>query len=251
MVFPEHRTLLGDLTTVRAQALLKAFPTAHHLAGATPQQILEVAQQAGARGFTPEEATRLHQAARDSIYSGKAREARAQVVRTLLTQIERLSASVEELDQAMQALLPPPEADSGPSDAQLLVSIPGIGPKTAAVLLGELGRLQRFKSAKALVAYVGYYPLIEQSGQRQSPPRLSPAGSPVARHALYLAAVNAMRRSPQLRTLYLRKRSQGKSAKQALIVVAVKLLHTAYALIQRRVHYDPSRLLVASEVIPT
>ncbi len=251
VVFPEHRMLLGNLLALRARAVLKAFPTARHLAAASPQAILKVVGDSGARGFTQAEATRLHQAASESIYSGKAAEARAQVVRTLITQIERLSASVEELDAAMQALLPPPEAGSGPSDAQLLRSIPGIGPQTAAVLLGELGRLQRFHSAKALVAYVGYYPQIEQSGQRQSPPRLTEAGSPVARHALYLAAVNAIRRSPQMRTLYLRKRSQGKSAKQALIVVAVKLLHTAYALIKQGVHFDPSRVLVAPEVIRT
>lgn len=251
VVFPEQRQVLGDLTGVRAQALLKAFPTARHLAQAAPQQILKVAGEAGARGFTAEEAARLHQAAVESIYSGRAREARGQVVRTLITQIERLSASLEELDAAMQALLPPPDEGSGPSDAQLLLSLPGIGPQTAAVLLGELGDLRRFHSAKALVAYVGFFPQIEQSGQRQSLPRLCPAGSPVARQALYMAAVNAIRRSPELRTLYLRKRSQGKSAKQALIVVAVKLLHTAYALVRDRVHFEPSRLLVAPEVIRT
>jgi transposase len=251
VVFPEHRQLLGELTTVRAQALLKAFPTARHLAAATPQELLKVAQEAGVRGFTLEDAHQLQRAAVESIYSGKAWQARGQVVRTLLTQMERLNASVEELDAAMQALLPPPDEDSGPSDAQLLQSIPGIGQKTAAILLGELGDLQRFHSTKALVAYVGFYPKIEQSGQRESPARLCAAGSPLARHALYLAAVNAIRRSPQLRTLYLRKRSQGKTAKQALIVVAVKLLHTAYALVKQRAHFDPSRLLVAPEVIPT
>lgn len=251
VVFPEHRQGLGELTTVRAQALLKAFPTARHLAQATPRQLLEVAQQAGARGFTLAQAHQLHHAACASLYSGKAQAARGQVVRTLVTQIERLSSSLEELDAAMQALLPPPEEGSGPSDAQLLQSIPGIGPQTAAILLGELGDLQRFHTAKALVAYVGFYPQIEQSGQRQNPPHLAPVGSLGARQALYLAAVNAIRRSPQPRTLYLRKRSQGKSAKQALIVVAVKLLHTAYALIQRRIHFDPSRVLVAPEVVRT
>jgi len=249
VVFPEHRQVLGDLTRWRAQALLQAFPTARHLAAATPHQLLKVAQEAGVRGFTVEEAEQLHRAAVESIYSGKAWQARGQVVRTLLAQIERLNASVEELDQAMQALLPPPDEGSGPSDAQLLLSIPGIGPKTAAVLVGELGDLRRFHSAKALVAYVGFYPKIEQSGQRASPPRLCPAGSPLARHTLYMAAVNAVRCSPQLRTLYLRKRSQGKTAKQALIVVAVKLLHIAYALVKQRVHFHPSRVLVAPEVI--
>jgi len=263
VVFPEHRSALGDLTGVRAQALLKAFPTARHLAEASPEEILKVARAAGARGFTVEEATQLHQAACNSIYSGKASEARAQVVRTLITQIERLSASLEELDAALEGLLPPPPPPSppsasaedgdgeGPTDAQLLQSIPGIGPQTAAALLGELGDLRRFHSAKALVAYVGFYPQIKQSGRRESPPRLARAGSPLARHALYMAAVNAIRRSPELRTLYLRKRSQGKSAKQALIVVAVKLLHTAYALVRERAHFDPSRLLVAPEVLRT
>jgi hypothetical protein len=32
-------------------------------------------------------------------------------------------------------------------------------------------------------------------------------------------------------------------------VVAVKLLHIAYALVKQRVHFHPSRVLVAPEVI--
>jgi transposase len=121
----------------------------------------------------------------------------------------------------------------------------GIGPHTAATLLGELGALTRFTDARALVAYVGFYPVIAESGEQVAPPRLAPAGSRIARHALYLAAVNAVRRSAEWRTLYLRKRAQGKQAKQALIVVAVKLLHTVYAMLKHRRPYNPSRLLVA------
>ena len=41
--------------------------------------------------------------------------------------------------------------------------------------------------------------------------------------------------------------TQGKAPKQALIAVAVKLLHTAHALIKQRAHFDPSRLLVAPQ----
>jgi transposase len=73
---------------------------------------------------------------------------------------------------------------------------------------------------------------------------LSAVGSRIARRALYLAAVNAVRRSAEWRTIYLRKRAQGKSAKQALIVVAVKLLHTLDAMLKHRRPYNPSRLLV-------
>jgi len=45
---------------------------------------------------------------------------------------------------------------------------------------------------------------------------------------LYLAAVNAVRRGAEWRPLYRRKTAQVKTPKQALIVVAVKWLHSAY-----------------------
>ena len=134
---------------------------------------------------------------------------------------------------------------------RLLQTIPGIGPQTVATLLGELGTVARFIDARALVAYVGFYPVIAESGERVAIPRLSAVGSRIARHALYLAAVNAVRWSAEWRTIYLRKRAQGKRPKQALIVVAVKLLHTAYAMLKHRQPYDASRLLVASPSLRT
>ena len=172
-------------------------------------------------------------------------------MRTLVSQLERLTSAIDDVDRAATTLLPPSEPGAGPSDAQLLQTIPGVGPQTAATLLGELGALTRFTDARALVAYVGFYPVISESGERAATPRLSPVGSRIARHALYLAAVNAVRRSAEWRTLYLRKKAQGKKAKQALIVVAVKLLHTVYAMLKHRQPYNPSRLLVAPPTIGT
>lgn len=251
VVFPEHRPALGDLLTARARGILAQFPTAPQLAQASPRAIRRAAQVAGTRGFSLDEATAVRDTARQSIYSGKAAEARGHVVRTLVRQLERLTAAIDDLDRTATALLPPSPPGTGPSDAELLQTIPGIGPQTAATLLGEIGALARFTDARALVAYVGFYPVITQSGERVGTPRLSPAGSRIARHALYLAAVNAIRRSAEWRTIYLRKRAQGKRAKQALIVVAVKLLHTVYAMLKHRRPYDASRLLVAPAPLRT
>jgi transposase len=245
VVFPEHKAALGDLLTARARGVLRAYPTAQHLAGATPRAIHHAAHSAGARGFTVEDATRVRDLARQSIYSGKAALARGNVVRTLVTQIERLLVALEELDAAMVAELPQPPVGGGPSDADLLQSLPGVGAHTVATLLGELGTLSRFTSGKALVAYVGFYPTLEQSGQRTAVARLVALGSRIARRALYLTAVNAIRGSAEWRTLYVRKTAQGKQPKQALIVVAVKLLHTMYAMLRDRRPYNAARLLVA------
>ena len=246
VVLPEHRTALGDLLSARARGILAPFPTAIHLAAASPRAIRRAAHDAGSRGFSLDDATAVRDAARQSLYSGKAAPARAQVVRTLVGQLERLTAAIDDVDRATNALLPPSEPGHGPSDAELLQTIPGIGPHTAATLLAELGTLMRFMDARAVVAYVGFYPVIAESGDRVATPRLSSIGSRIARQALYLAAVNAVRRSPEWRTIYLRKKAQGKAAKQALIVVAVKLLHTAYAMLKHRQPFNSSRLLVAA-----
>jgi transposase len=245
VVLPEHRTALGDLLSARARGILAQFPTAQHLARTTPRAIRRAAEDAGARRFSLDDATAVRDAARHTLYSGKAAAARAHVVRTLVSQLERLTSAIDDVDRAAMTLLPPSEPGTGPSDAELLQTIPGIGPQTAATLLGELGALTRFTDPRALVAYVGFYPVISESGERAATPRLSPVGSRIARHALYLAAVNAIRRSPEWRTVYLRKKAQGKKAKQALIVVAVKLLHTVYAMLKHRQPFNPSRLLVA------
>jgi transposase len=249
VVLPEHRAVLGDLLTARARGILAQFPTAQHLAKANPRAIRRAAEDAGARGFSLDDATGVRDRARRSLYSGKAAAARAHVVRTLVSQLERLTSAIDEVDHAATTLLPPSEPGTGPSDAELLQTIPGIGPQTAATLLGELGALTRFTDARALVAYVGFYPVIQESGDRAATPRLSRVGSRLARRSLYLAAVNAVRGSGEWRTIYLRKKAQGKTAKQALVVVAVKLLHALYAMLKHRQPYNPSRLLVAPATI--
>src|SRR5207237_4459895 len=147
------------------------------------------------------------------------------------TQLERLTSAIDEIDRAATALVPPSEPGTGPSDAELLQTIPGIGPQTAATLLGELGALTRFTDARALVAYVGFYPVIHESGDRAATPRLSRVGSRIARRSLYLAAVNAVRRSGEWRTIYLRKKAQGKTAKQALVEDGVKMIHPLYTIL--------------------
>src|SRR5438552_3330747 len=136
VVLPEHRTVLGDLLTARARVILAQFPTAQHLAHANPRAIRRAAEDAGARGFSLNDAAVVRDSARRSLYSGKAAAARAHVVRTLVSQLERLTSAIDEVDRAATALLPPSEPGTGPSDAELLQTIPGIGPPTAATLLG-------------------------------------------------------------------------------------------------------------------
>jgi hypothetical protein len=78
--------------------------------------------------------------------------------------------------------------------------------------------------------------------RRPRPTTSTPTSSP---------ACYAVQRSAEWRTIYLRKKTQGKKAKQVLIVVAVKLLHTIFAMLRDRRPYHSSRLLAAPATIGT
>ena len=60
------------------------------------------------------------------------------------------------------------------------------------------------------------------------------------RDALYMAALNAIRRNGPFRTFYQRLRAAGKPAKLALIAVARKLLTVLNAMIRDRKAYLPA-----------
>jgi len=104
----------------------------------------------------------------------------------------------------------------------LLRTIPGIGPATAATLLSrvpELGELDR----KAIAKLVGVAPLNDDSGTRQGRRRIW-GGRSAVRAALYMAALVATRCNPTIRSFYARLCAAGKPKKVALVACMHKLL---------------------------
>lgn len=108
----------------------------------------------------------------------------------------------------------------------------------ATLLIAELGDINRFKDASAVVAYTGLDPRVKQSGallKRNT--RLTKRGSPYLRRALYLAAAAAERSDPELKATYDKKRAEGKRYKQATIVVARRIITRVYAVWKRQTPY--------------
>lgn len=78
--------------------------------------------------------------------------------------------------------------------------------------------------AKAAASYAGLIPEREESGKSVERSRLSRKGPPLLRRKLYMGALGAVRRDPEMRAFYHRLLSRGKRKKQALVAVAHKLL---------------------------
>lgn len=116
-----------------------------------------------------------------------------------------------------------------PNLLQLLRSVPGIGELTAPALVAELGDITRFHEPKQLIAFAGLDPRIKQSGSSLNRyGHLTKRGAPHLRRMLYIAATVARQYDPVCKALYEKKRAEGKRFKEAIMVVARKLLRIIY-----------------------
>ena len=120
-----------------------------------------------------------------------------------------------------------------------LVSIPGIGRKTASLLIVYTDAFSRFETAAALCSYCGITPIIRQSGSSvNSRPRISKMGNQKLRNLLFLCSFTACIHNKACRDIYQRITNKGKSKKLALIAVSNKLLKQAFAIAKSGVPYD-------------
>jgi len=114
--------------------------------------------------------------------------------------------------------------------AQLLTTVPGVGPVVLATLLGELPELGLFCRRK-IASLAGLAPHARDSGTWRGARRIW-GGRRRVREALYIAALTASRRVPALMAMRDRLREKGKPPKTVLIAVARQLLVILNAMVR-------------------
>ncbi len=112
-----------------------------------------------------------------------------------------------------------------------LKSIPGIGPKTATMLILLAKGVLAFENYRQLISYVGLTPRVYQSGTSvKGKGHICKMGTARIRSLLYMCALKAKSCNPACKTLFERLRTNGKPFKVALIAVANKLLKQVFAI---------------------
>jgi transposase len=120
--------------------------------------------------------------------------------------------------------------------AQMLMTIPGIGELTALLIVAELGTVKRFRNAGQVASYVGLVPKVSSSAERYSTGRLTKEGSPLLRWILNQAAWQAVKHSYEFHRHY--SSVMKRCGKQAAIVsVARKLIQVAYRVLRDNKEY--------------
>jgi len=108
-----------------------------------------------------------------------------------------------------------------------LVSIKGIGPRAAAVLLSVIGDVNDFESDDKLFSYFGIVPRVSNSNETVQHGRITKRGSKLGRTTLVQCTLAAKRYSRYLNSFYERIKAK-KGGGKAIIATARKFLGVIY-----------------------
>jgi len=158
------------------------------------------------------------------------------LMRSLKRQLKQLNKEIELLENEMEELI----KEHNQQMYSNIRSIPGVGKKTALLLIASTNGFKSFDNHRQLSAYFGLSPTERTSGTSiKGRPRISKAGNPKIRNYLFLCSFTACQCNPQCSALYGRLVAKGKSKKLALIAVTNKLLKQALAIAKSGICYDP------------
>jgi transposase len=146
-----------------------------------------------------------------------------------LIQLEQLRQHQHELHKKLKALAAADER------VRLLQTIPGVGRKTAEVVVAYLDDPRRFQNSRQVSSYAGLVPRRYQSGQVDRQGRIHKRGPRLLRSALIEAAWLMLRYNPWAKSVYDRLTGGQKTRrKKAIVAVARKLLIRCWVMLLRK-----------------
>lgn len=159
------------------------------------------------------------------------------VVTSLKRSLRQVKKEMEMLEEKLQILVKEVHSQV----LSRLKTIPGIGKKTALMLVVLTDGFDRFNSAAELCSYAGLTPVIRKSGTSvKGRSRISKIGNQKLRNLLFMCSFNACKYNKACKEIYERIVAKGKSKKLALIAVCNKLLKQAFAIAKSGLIYDDS-----------
>ena len=122
------------------------------------------------------------------------------------------------------------------------MSVPGIGPLSAAVIYSEYGDISNFTNPGQMLAFAGIEPGINESGTESHGGKMVKRGSSQLRYTLINCCLPLIRFDMTFATYYAKKRGEGKPHRVAITHVAKKLIRVIYALESQDIDFNAQEL---------
>ena len=233
-VFPEYQHIFSDVFGTTSREILLQYSSPSELENLSVDNLAKLLSKLSRKQLGHDRANELSTAAKNSFGITFCRDSFTFQLRMLIEQIKHIETQVKdteaEIERIMRKLATP------------ITTIPGIGKTLGAVILGEIGEINKFDNAKKLVAFAGIDATVKQSGEFEgSGYRMSKRGSPYLRRALFQAALSASVGSnpdPVLSAFYQKKVAEGKHHSTALGAVARKMCNIIFYVLNENRHYE-------------
>lgn len=238
-VAPELEKQFRRLNSERILQILMAFPTAEAIARASTEQFGHIHYGKNNWSVSQAFAQKLKELCSNSV-AYKTGFGSGVVVQSLARQILSLKQEIAQLREQLFTIYSMTDQKNS-----LLATVPGITPLTAIIMEAYMGDVNRFPTAKQIVAYFGMNPVVSSSGssvRRASP--LQKKGNRRFRNLLFMATLTTIRlKNNPASHLFQRKIDEGKPKLVAIGAAMRKLLTMMYFVLKYQRPFDSNKSL--------
>lgn len=238
--FPEYKTVFKDVSGAGSMLLLEQAALPEDIIKLDADGVNQIWRTEKLRGVGYSRALKIVSAARNSIGYKEgldvAREEIKWIIENLKVLVKWDNALLDKIEGIAQRL---PHMEN-------ILEIKGLGVRTIAGILAEIGDITRFDGVKPIQKLAGLALVEDSSGKHSGKTIISKRGRKRLRYHLYQAALDLIGQNEEFREVYdyYRTRQVNPLKKmQALMAVACKLLRVLYAMITKGVKYDPEKLI--------
>jgi transposase len=226
LLFPEFVTVFRDVTGPGARLVLRRFPTPSAALAQPPDEMRRLLSEDGRVRVSVAKLVRLQAAAQQSIGAREGTAGLEYALNDTLQQLDSFDVRVRQVEAEIGRLLP--QVDETP----ILTSVLGIGPMTAAIILGETGGLRQYTCAAAVLKLAGLNLYQISSGQYRGERHISQMGRSLLRQTLYFAVLQHTHPGTPLYPHYAELLRRGKPKPVALVALCCRLVRLLYALVR-------------------
>jgi len=231
VTFPELEHMAG-IFTKSILKLLQRYPSAYALQEVDPDQLTRMLIEDSYGRKRGAFAEALLKAARSSIGTP------SPMKDVILKQKVSLHFHLEEALQEITDMLLQTSRGMMGDDMDILNSIKGIGEKSAASFLIEMGGdIRQFDDPNKIIAMAGIDPAVRQSGKHEGSSRITKRGNRHLRRIIWLMTTQVIHFCDVFRVYYQKRRKDGLPYKKAVLATSHKLIRVIYAMLTQRTFF--------------
>jgi transposase len=186
---------------------------------------------------------KLSQVKLEGVLELKLPESLKMCLQLYVEEIMYLDGVLKKLDTALKNESDKPEVKE---HIEIIRSVPGVGPLTAATLAFEIGSWNRFSNTKQISAYLGLTPSEYSSGDHVRRGRITGQGRNGLRAMLIEASWILTTKDEEMRETLNRIAKQTGSKKKAIVAVARKLICRLHSMIRTKQMYRINANLITA-----